>query len=75
MKNEELKIFDKKDRLVLTSLFPKNRTFRTSISITEAGCLNVIPYSKSLLWHRRYVHLNFKSLSSLTSKEAGKEYT
>lgn len=47
MKDEKLKLFDRKERLILTSPLSKNMTFRTSISIAEADCLNaVIPAKK-----------------------------
>lgn len=65
-KNDEVKLFDKNDRLVLTSPLSNNRTFRTSISITEADYLIVvIPDSESLHWNKRYGLLNFRSLSTL----------
>ncbi|CAJ2663346.1 unnamed protein product [Trifolium pratense] len=69
LEDEALKLFDSKNRLILKTAQSKNRTFKSQIKAIEAECLVATTESKdSDLWHKRYGHLNFKSLSMLNSK-------
>ncbi|KAK2381647.1 hypothetical protein QL285_069238 [Trifolium repens] len=64
-----LQLFDPKKNLILKSAQSKNRTFKTQLKAIEYECLAATTESKdSELWHKRYGHLNFKSLSQLNSK-------
>ncbi|GAU33536.1 hypothetical protein TSUD_143290 [Trifolium subterraneum] len=66
---ETLKLFDSKQRLILKTAQSQNRTFKTQVKTIEVECLATSTEDKdSDLWHRRYGHLNFKSLSMLNSK-------
>ncbi|GAU49921.1 hypothetical protein TSUD_180390 [Trifolium subterraneum] len=65
---ETLKLFDSKQRLILKTTQSQNRTFKTQVKTIEVECLVAFTEDKdSDLWHRRYGHLNFKSLSMLNS--------
>lgn len=67
--NDTLKLYNPKKKLILQSNLTKNRTFKTSIVIKEE-----IFYKTSIkdeeyeLWHKRYVHMNYRSLCLLKSK-------
>ncbi|KAK2404675.1 putative mitochondrial protein [Trifolium repens] len=64
-----MKLFDSKQNLILKSNQSKNRTFKTQLKAIEHECLAASTENKdSELWHKRYGHLNFKSLSLLNSK-------
>ncbi|GAU33426.1 hypothetical protein TSUD_380620 [Trifolium subterraneum] len=66
---ETLKLFDSKQRLILKTAQSQNRTFKTQVKTIEVECLATSTEDKdSDLWHIRYGHLNFKSLSMLNSK-------
>ncbi|GAU25674.1 hypothetical protein TSUD_266010 [Trifolium subterraneum] len=66
---ETLKLFDSKQRLILKTAQSQNRTFKTQVKTIEVECLATSTEDKeSDLWHIRYDHLNFKSLSMLNSK-------
>ncbi|GAU17360.1 hypothetical protein TSUD_232360 [Trifolium subterraneum] len=68
-KGETLKLFDSKQRLILKTAQNQNRTFKTQVKTIEVECLATSNEDKdSDLWHIRYDHLNFKSLSMLNSK-------
>ncbi|GAU47337.1 hypothetical protein TSUD_101250, partial [Trifolium subterraneum] len=67
---ETLKIFDSQKRLILKTTQSQNRTFKTQVKAIEAECLAASTEDKdSDLWHKRYGHLNFKSLSMLNSND------
>lgn len=54
---------------LLQSNIEKNRTFKVNVKSTDVDCLNVVHSDdESWLWHRRYVHLNFRSLGDLRTK-------
>ncbi|GAU37837.1 hypothetical protein TSUD_56970 [Trifolium subterraneum] len=66
---ETLKLFDSKQRLILKTTQSQNRTFKTEVKTIEVECLATSTEDKDNdLWHKRYGHLNFKSLSMLNSK-------
>ncbi|GAU44957.1 hypothetical protein TSUD_100290 [Trifolium subterraneum] len=66
---ETLKLFDSKQRLILKTTQSQNKTFKTQVKTIEVECLATSTEDKdSDLWHIRYGHLNFKSLSMLNSK-------
>ena len=52
----------------MQSILGKNRTFKVDIKATETHCLSAVSDSDGALWHRRYGHLNYRSLSHLQSK-------
>jgi hypothetical protein len=58
---DSLKLFDADKRQMLSSSLSKNRTYKC-MSITTQD-------DADWLWHMRYGHLNFRSLSQLGSKE------
>jgi hypothetical protein len=73
LENGTLKLFDSKQNLILKSIQSKNRTFKTQLKAVEHECLAASTGEHSQnkdseLWHKRYGHLNFKSLSLLNSK-------
>ncbi|GAU38400.1 hypothetical protein TSUD_52250 [Trifolium subterraneum] len=66
---ETLKLFDSKKKLILKTAQSQNRTFKAQVNTIEAECLVASTDDKDTdLWHIRYGHLNFKSLSMLNSK-------
>jgi len=66
LEDNALKIFDKKNRFILKAHMLKNRTFKVEIQANqEVNCLSVTEEGESWLWHKRYNHLNFKSLNRL----------
>ena len=70
MEGESLKLFDPKKKLVLKSTLSKNRTYRCNISSDKMMCMSAtIIEDAEALWHLRYGHLNFRSLSELSSKD------
>ncbi|WJX17845.1 hypothetical protein P8452_07710 [Trifolium repens] len=69
IEDETLQLFDSKKRLIFKTAQSKNRIYKTQIKAIEATCLSATAEEKdSDLWHKRYGHLNFKSLSMLNSK-------
>ncbi|WJX39045.1 hypothetical protein P8452_26635 [Trifolium repens] len=69
IEDETLQLFDSKKRLIFKTAQSKNRIYKTQIKAIEATCLSATSEDKdSDLWHKRYGHLNFKSLSMLNSK-------
>ena len=70
MDGESLKLFDAKKNLVLKSALSKNRTYKCNISSEKMMCMSAtISEDAEALWHLRYGHLNFRSLSELNSKD------
>jgi len=70
MDGESLKLFDAKKNLVLKSALSKNRIYRCNISSDKMMCISaIISEDAEVLWHLRYGHLNFRSLSELNSKD------
>jgi len=70
MDGESLKLFDAKKNLVLKSALSKNRTYRCNISSDKMMCMSAtISEDVEAIWHLRYGHLNFRSLSELNSKD------
>ena len=68
--NRELRIYDAKSRLILKAPLSNNRTFKIEINVIDHHCLASITNSEEdWVWHHRFGHLNFKSLSLLKSKE------
>jgi len=69
MKEEVLKVYDARKRLVLKSPLAKNRTFHTRLILPKNQCLKATTTEDmSWLWHRRYGHLNFSSLKKLADR-------
>lgn len=63
-----LRLFDPKGKFVLKSVLSKNRTFKANITTSAPQCLlTTSTNQEAYLWHQRYGHLNFKSLSDLRS--------
>ncbi|XP_019430095.1 PREDICTED: uncharacterized protein LOC109337549 [Lupinus angustifolius] len=68
MKDGHCEIFDAGERLILRSHLSNNMTFQVNIKAVEDQCLAAMEtIEESWLWHNRYGHLNFKSLSKLGS--------
>ncbi|KAK2405219.1 hypothetical protein QL285_054482 [Trifolium repens] len=70
MENSALKLFDKMKNLILMCNLSKNRTYKCKISSVDMMCMSTtMNEDTEALWHKRYGHLNFRSLSELNSKE------
>jgi len=69
MENDTLKLYNPEKKLILQSNLTKNRTFKTNIVIKEEIFYKaLIKDEESELWHKRYVHMNYRSLCLLKSK-------
>ncbi|MCH81779.1 hypothetical protein A2U01_0002571 [Trifolium medium] len=67
---DSLKLFDVERKLVLKSSLSKNRTYKCIIPYGKVMCMSsTTEDGADWLWHMRYGHLNFRSLSQLSSKE------
>jgi hypothetical protein len=63
MEDETLKLYNPLKKLILQSKLTKNRTFKTSIVNKEQICYKAsVKDEESELWHKRYGHLNYRSL-------------
>ncbi|CAJ2662467.1 unnamed protein product [Trifolium pratense] len=70
MEDNALKLFDKMKNLVLMCSLSNNRTYRCKISSVDMMCMSTTVIDEvEALWHKRYGHLNYRSLSDLNSKE------
>lgn len=70
MDGDSLKLFDAEKNLVLKSNLSNNRTYKCSISSDKMMCMSGVTSEETeALWHMRYGHLNFRSLSELNSKD------
>nr|XP_004488491.1 uncharacterized protein LOC101509666 [Cicer arietinum] len=65
----EMRLFDDSRRLILKALLSKNRTFKIDIQINESKCLVVEVMNEDWLWHKRFGHLNFRSIQMLHNKK------
>lgn len=69
MENDTLKLYNQMKKLILQSDLTKNRTFKTNIVIKEKMCYKAsVKDDESELWHKRYGHLNYRSLCLLKTK-------
>jgi len=69
MQGNILHLYDKQDNLVLKSKLTKNITFLCNIQKARDLCMSATTDEDSnWLWHMRYGHLNFRSLSYLSTK-------
>ncbi|RDX87961.1 hypothetical protein CR513_30501, partial [Mucuna pruriens] len=68
MENNMMKMYDNKRKLILKVPLSKNRTFKIGIQSGESHCFAVAVEDQNWLWHLRFGHLNFKSLSLLKKK-------
>ncbi|XP_050897966.1 uncharacterized protein LOC127104863 [Lathyrus oleraceus] len=63
MEGCSLKLYDKKKRMVLKSTLTKNKIWKASLKASESHCLySSILDEESWFCHKRYVHMNFRSL-------------
>ena len=69
MEDSQMKICDSKRRLILKASLLRNKTFKIGIQIAEFQCLAASISDESWMWHHRFGHLNFRSLSELKSKK------
>ena len=69
MEDSQIKMFDSDRRLILKAYLSRNRTFKIGIQIAEFQCLTASISDESWMWHHRFGHLNFRSLSELKSKK------
>ncbi|KAK2440889.1 putative mitochondrial protein [Trifolium repens] len=68
LENNVMEVFDSHKNTILRAPISQNRTFQVQISANQ--CLASIKIGdEAWLWHMRYGHLNFKSLSYLKSNE------
>lgn len=63
MKDNDLEFFDSRQRLMLKSPLPRNRTLQTSIKYAQVECRLVAKTDEGWLSHLRFSFLNFRSLS------------
>ncbi|KAK2372692.1 putative mitochondrial protein [Trifolium repens] len=69
MKDNLLKLYDRNQKLIMESEQGRNRTFKVNVRTADSECLSATSVEKdSELWHRRFGHLNFRSLGHLKSK-------
>nr|KYP39567.1 Retrovirus-related Pol polyprotein from transposon TNT 1-94 [Cajanus cajan] len=68
-KEQMLRILDKKGTPILRAPLSDNRTFRVDISMSKHMCFASAVFDVNWLWHLRFGHLNFGSLSQLAKKE------
>jgi hypothetical protein len=69
MQGNILNLYHKQENLVLKSKLTKNRTFLCRIQNARDVCMSASTDEDSnWLWHMRYGHLNFRSLSYLSTK-------
>jgi len=69
MNGNSLQLFDPHKKLIAKSSLSKNRSFKCSIQSAKEVCMTrTINEDHDWLWHVRYVHLNFRSLCHLGSK-------
>jgi len=54
---------------ILKAPLSRNRTFKIGIQIAKFQCLTVSISDESWMWHHRFGHLNFRSLSEFKSKK------
>ncbi|CAJ2628037.1 unnamed protein product [Trifolium pratense] len=70
MEDNALKLFDKMKNLILMCSLSNNRTYKCRISSVDMMCMSTTVIDEiEALWHKRYGHLNYRSLSDLNSKE------
>ena len=70
MKDNLLKLYDCNQKLIMESEQGRNRTFKVNVRTADSECLSATSAEKeSELWHRRFGHLNFRSLKHLNSKK------
>ena len=69
MEDSQIKMFDSDRRLILKAYLSRNRTFKIGIQIVKFQCLAASISDESWMWHHRFGHLNFRSLSELKSKK------
>ena len=69
MKDNLLKLYVRNQKLIMESEQGRNRTFKVNVKTADSECLSATSVEKdSELWHRRFGHLNFRSLGHLKSK-------
>jgi hypothetical protein len=69
MENMHMNVFDNKHQLILKAPMSKNKTFKVEIQAGESKCLEATMMNDDWIWHKRYGHLNFKSLKELSRLE------
>ncbi|WVZ16028.1 hypothetical protein V8G54_013594 [Vigna mungo] len=68
MHQRHIEVFDEKQQLVLNAPLAKNRTFKVKLDVVVVQCLTAVDTKEEAwLWHYRFGHLNFRSLSLLKS--------
>jgi hypothetical protein len=70
MKDNLLKLYDCNQKLIMESEHGRNITFKVNVKTTDSECLSAISVVKESEWcHKRFGHLNFKSLGNMNSKK------
>lgn len=65
-----MKVFDGEGRLIMRASLADNKTFKIEINMVDHQCLaSTAVEDKNWLWHHKYGHLNFRSLSVLNKKQ------
>jgi hypothetical protein len=66
--NNEMKVFIADNKLIMCAPLSRSRTFQVKFTASDSHCLaSEVIHDATWLWHLRYGHLNFKSLSNLKS--------
>jgi hypothetical protein len=66
LENNIMEVFDSKKNTILKAPLSQNRTFQVQICSNQLQCLATMKITdEAWLWHLRYGHLNFNSLSYL----------
>ncbi|CAJ2665360.1 unnamed protein product [Trifolium pratense] len=70
MENNIMKVYDSQNNTILRAPLSQNRTFQVTLTANQSQCLATIKINdQAWLWHLRYGHLNFKSLTYLQNNE------
>lgn len=70
MEIKELKVFDEMSRIMLKEPLSTKREFKVMINMIDHQCLaSTTIEDKKWVWHQRFGHLNFMSLSLMHMKK------
>ena len=68
LKNGKLRVFDLEHTLLISAPRTENRLYLVKFGLASPVCLLAQIEDKSWLWHARFGHLNFRSLSNVSTK-------
>lgn len=69
LKDSQMKVYESKSKVILKAPLSSNMTFKIDIQVAKLMNLSVVVQSDTWLWHLRFGHMNFKSLSRLKNKQ------